>query len=114
MNHLPWVAELSRASLQSWLNDFFVAFCYVPSATHDYVLHTPDELPGNPFDIDPTGISYAILSGWPGTFSDISCSFYILLFSRFVSWLVGTLFWNNTSDALHGDCVVTPYHNVGK
>ncbi|MCJ7447748.1 MAG: hypothetical protein MUO72_08645 [Bacteroidales bacterium] len=104
--------EVTRPSLQSWLTDPFDAFCYVSSVAHDYALHTPDEPRDNPFDIDQPGISCAIPSGWPGSFSDISCASCIVFFSRYASWLVGTLFRSNTSDSLHGDYMV-PICNSG-
>jgi len=114
MLHLPWAAEVTRTSLQSRLPDLFDVYYSVPFVALDCALHTPDEPPDNPFDIDQPGISFAIPSGWPGSFSDISCFFYIVFFSRFASWLVGTLFWSNTSDSLHGDYTGKYGHNVSR
>jgi hypothetical protein len=86
----------------------------VSSVALDYALHTLDEPRDNPFDIDKAGISCAIPSGWPGSFSDISCSSCIVFFSRYASWLVGTLFLSNTSDSLHGDYTGKYSHNVSR
>ena len=114
MPHLPWAVEVTRASLQSWLTDPSDAFCYVSSVAHDYALHIPGEPRDNLFDIDQPGISCAIPSGWHGSFSDISCSSCIVFFSRYASWLVGTLFRSNTSDSLFGDYIVPICNSVGR
>ena len=103
MPHLPWAEEVTRPSLQSSIPVLFDDSCYVPSVTHDYLLHIPGEHCDNPFDIDQPDIFYATLSGQHGSFPYSSCSSCIVLLSRYASWLVDIPCWNNTSDSLCGD-----------
>jgi hypothetical protein len=114
MPHHPWAVEVTRASLQSWLYDSFDAFCYVPFVDHDYALHTPDEFCDNHVDIDKQDIYCAIPSDLPDFYHDIYCSDYIVCFSRYAFWLVGTPLRSNTSDSLSGDCVEPICHNTGR
>lgn len=65
--HFSWVEKVTSPYLQSWWKGLFDVFCYVPSADHDYVLHTQDERHGTPADIYKQSIYCAMLFDWPGS-----------------------------------------------
>ena len=114
MPHLPWVVEVTRPSLQSSMPVLFDGFCYVPPVTHDYALHIQGEQCDIHFDIDQLDNFYATPSGQSGSFPYSFCSFCIVLFSRYASWLFDIPCCNNTSDSLCGDCNGIYGRNVGR
>jgi hypothetical protein len=115
MHHHPWVAELTRSSLQLPIRVLFCIFYYVLFVAPGYALHTRDSFHGIPFDIDPQDNASAKASDYPYSFFGKSGSFCIDFVSICLYVPFGILRQNNTSAWFANEnWMVNFYRNVNR